>query len=155
MQYAAVIQTSIGALTAVEQDGKLAMLKSGDFSGGYAVEKTPLLALIERELNAYFAGSLKAFTVPLAASGTPFQQKVWAALRDIPYGETRTYAQVAKEVGSPRGFRAVGMANHNNPVMILTPCHRVIGTDGSLTGYAGGLDAKRALLDLESKFGAK
>lgn len=109
----------------------------------------PLLLQAEEQLCAYFAGQRRAFNLPLTPSGTPFQQAVWQALCRIPYGEVRTYAQIAREIGRPRACRAVGMANHNNPIAIIIPCHRVIGADGSLTGYAGGLEVKRALLALE------
>ncbi len=109
----------------------------------------PLLLQAEEQLREYFAGQRRAFDLPLAPSGTPFQQAVWQALCRIPYGEVRTYAQIAREIGRPRACRAVGMANHCNPIAIIIPCHRVIGADGSLTGYAGGLETKRALLTLE------
>lgn len=113
------------------------------------MEKTPLLEQAAGELQAYFSGKRKDFTVPLSLKGTDFQKKVWNALRQIPYGATKTYGQIANEVGSPKGFRAVGMANHSNPVSIMVPCHRVIGKDGKLTGYAGGLDIKQYLLRIE------
>ncbi len=112
-------------------------------------EETPLLIEALRQLDAYFAGTRTYFEIPLAPEGTAFQKRVWEALREIPYGETRTYGQIAQRVGSEKGFRAVGMANHRNPIMILIPCHRVIGADGSLTGYAGGLAVKEKLLRLE------
>ena len=102
------------------------------------------------ELDEYFAGRIRRFTVPLDLRGTPFQRQVWQELRRIPYGATRTYGQVARALGRPSIARAVGQANRRNPIAIVVPCHRVIGTDGKLTGYAGGLDRKRALLDLEA-----
>lgn len=102
-----------------------------------------------RQLKEYFAGKRRQFTVPLRAEGTDFQQAVWEALRRIPYGETRTYGEIATAVGRPGACRAVGGANHKNPIMILIPCHRVIGADGSLTGFGGGLDIKEKLLMLE------
>jgi len=101
------------------------------------------------ELDEYFSGRRRTFTVPLDLRGTEFQLRCWHALQEIPYGETITYAELARRVGSPRGFRAVGMANHDNPVAIVVPCHRVLASDGSLGGYGGGLDVKRALLQLE------
>ena len=106
----------------------------------------------ERQLRAYFAGRLRAFDLPLRLGGTPFQQSVWRALGQIPYGKTATYAYIARAVGRPRAFRAVGMANHSNPISIVIPCHRVVGASGALTGYAGGLDAKRWLLDHERRW---
>jgi methylated-DNA-[protein]-cysteine S-methyltransferase len=102
------------------------------------------------QLDAYFAGARQDFDLPLAPRGTAFQQQVWEALRAIPYGATTTYGALATRIGSPRAVRAVGLANGRNPIPIIVPCHRVIGADGSLTGYGGGLETKRALLDLES-----
>lgn len=104
---------------------------------------------VTAQLGEYFAGQRTEFTVPLAPRGTEFQQRVWAALRTIPYGETWTYLQLAEHLGNPAAIRAVAAANGRNPIGIIVPCHRVIGSDGSLTGYAGGLERKRFLLDLE------
>ena len=109
----------------------------------------PVLAETARQLGEYFAKQRRAFELPLRAAGTPFQQQVWAALRDIPYGQTRTYGQIAAAVGRPKACRAVGMANNRNPIMIIVPCHRVIGADGRMVGYAGGVWIKEALLRLE------
>ncbi len=114
-------------------------------------EATPLLRKAAEEIGDYFAGSRRKFTLPLAPEGTPFQQKVWEALRTIPYGETRTYKQIAIQIGHNQSFRAVGMASNRNPIAIVVPCHRVIGYDGKLTGYAGGLDIKEQLLELEKR----
>ncbi len=102
-----------------------------------------------RELEQYFAGRRREFSFALDLRGTDFQRRCWQALLAIPYGETRTYAELARAVGQPRGFRAVGMANHDNPVAIVVPCHRVIASDGTLGGYGGGLPIKRWLLELE------
>ncbi len=102
------------------------------------------------QLEGYFAGDRQDFDLPLAPRGTAFQQQVWLALRAIPYGTTTTYGEVAASIGNPTAVRAVGLANGRNPIPIVIPCHRVVGADGSLTGYGGGLDLKRALLDLES-----
>ncbi|AQA04278.1 cysteine methyltransferase [Mycobacterium sp. MS1601] len=101
------------------------------------------------QLDAYFAGELSSFDVHMEFHGTPFQCRVWEALRTIPYGETRTYGEIAQQIGSPTAFRAVGLANGHNPIAVIVPCHRVIGANGSLTGFGGGLPRKRALLDLE------
>jgi methylated-DNA-[protein]-cysteine S-methyltransferase len=101
------------------------------------------------QLGAYFAGQLTSFDLELEPGGTPFQRTVWLALRDIPFGETVTYGELAARIGAPGSSRAVGLANGKNPVSIIVPCHRVIGADGSLTGYGGGLPRKRFLLDLE------
>lgn len=113
----------------------------------------PVIRQCCEELQEYFAGCRQSFDVPLAPSGTPFQQRVWNALCQIPYGKTRTYGDVAKMAGNPKASRAVGMANHRNPILILIPCHRVIGSDGSLTGYAAGLETKKYLLQLEKENG--
>ena len=110
----------------------------------------PILNLTQRELDAYFARQLRTFSVPIAPQGTPFQRRVWSALTGIPYGATRTYAQQAQAIGQPAAVRAVGAANGRNPISLIVPCHRVIGADGSMTGYAGGLAAKRLLLALEA-----
>ena len=111
--------------------------------------ETPLTLQAASELEEYFAGARKTFTVPLSPRGTQFQLAVWEALRAIPYGQTRTYGEIAAAVGRPRAARAVGMANHDNPLLIFTPCHRVVGKNGSLTGFACGLEVKRRLLELE------
>jgi len=102
------------------------------------------------QLRAYFAGDLRVFDVPLEVVGTDFQKRVWSALRTIPFGETRSYSQVAGQIGSPRAVRAVGAANGRNPIPIIVPCHRVIGASGSLVGFGGGLEWKRFLLGLEA-----
>jgi len=109
------------------------------------------LAALHVALDAYFSGRDVPFVVPLAPVGTPFQREVWTALRDIPFGATASYAEIARRIGRPRAVRAVGAANARNPIAIFVPCHRVIGADGSLTGYAGGLERKRALLALEAR----
>ncbi|MCV7229935.1 methylated-DNA--[protein]-cysteine S-methyltransferase [Mycolicibacterium komossense] len=101
------------------------------------------------QLDAYFAGELHEFELRLEFRGTEFQRRVWEALQTIPYGETRSYGEIAEQVGSPSAFRAVGLANGHNPIAVIVPCHRVIGANGSLTGFGGGLDRKRALLALE------
>jgi methylated-DNA-[protein]-cysteine S-methyltransferase len=106
---------------------------------------------VRRQLEAYFSGKLREFELPLAMEGTDFQLCVWNALRTIPYGETISYAQLATRIGNPKAVRAVGLANGCNPIPIIVPCHRVIGSDGSLTGFGGGLPTKQKLLDLESK----
>lgn len=109
----------------------------------------PVLAQARAELLAYFAGARKTFSIPLRPKGTAFQQAVWDALSEIPWGETRSYGDIARRIGNPRGVRAVGLANGRNPLPIVVPCHRVIGSDGSLTGYGGGLPIKVKLLALE------
>ena len=109
-----------------------------------------VLCQAEQELDDYFAGRRQAFSVPLAFNGSAFQKRVWTRLLAIPFGETRTYGQLAAELGDPKASRAVGAANGRNPISIIAPCHRVVGANGQLTGFAGGLDAKAALLRLEA-----
>lgn len=143
------LDTPIGALYLEEIDGAVTRITVD------ALEVTgsasPVLALAARELEEYFAGTRRAFTMPIRPSGTAFQQAVWAALREIPYGETRTYGEIAAAVGKPKASRAVGGANHVNPILIVTPCHRVIGANGSLTGFGAGIDRKAFLLALERR----
>lgn len=112
--------------------------------------RTPLINKAFLEIKEYLEGRRKHFDIPLAPKGTAFQQKVWNALCTIPYGETRSYSEIAEIIGNPKACRAVGMANNKNPIIIMIPCHRVIGKNGSLTGYAGGLEIKEYLLHLES-----
>jgi methylated-DNA-[protein]-cysteine S-methyltransferase len=112
-------------------------------------EQHPVLIETERQLGEYFAGKRKAFSIALDMRGTPFQKNVWEALLAIPFGETRSYGQLARQLGNPRAMRAVGAANGRNPVSIIVPCHRVIGSSGKLTGFAGGLETKAQLLNLE------
>jgi methylated-DNA-[protein]-cysteine S-methyltransferase len=113
-------------------------------------DNDPTLVSVERQLNEYFAGKRCRFDVELDFNGTDFQKQVWAALLTIPFGETRTYSQIAEQIGNLKAVRAVGAANGRNPISIIAPCHRVIGASGELTGFAGGLEAKRVLLELES-----
>lgn len=118
----------------------------------YYVKETDLISRTIYELNEYLKGGRKYFSVPVYAEGAPFRKKVWDALLTIPYGETKSYKQIAAETGNVKACRAVGSANNKNPAAILIPCHRVIGADGSLTGYAGGLEVKQRLLDLEKYY---
>ena len=144
-----VVQSPVGDLTLTEENGALTGLYFGRRSLEGEEGLTALLERASRQLEEYFAGKRKQFDLPLSLWGTEFQRQVWAALRDIPYGETRSYGQIAQAVGRPKAVRAVGMANHRNPISIIVPCHRVVGADGSLTGYGGGLAAKEFLLALE------
>ena len=144
-----VVQSPVGDLTLTEENGALTGLYFGRLSLEGEEGLTALLERTSRQLEEYFAGKRKQFDLPLSLRGTEFQRQVWAALRDIPYGETRSYGQIAQAVGRPKAVRAVGMANHNNPISIIVPCHRVVGADGSLTGYGGGLENKKFLLALE------
>ena len=114
--------------------------------------RTALTDMVFQQVTEYWNGQRREFDFPYLLRGTEFQQKVWRALCAIPYGETRTYGEIAAAVGSPKAYRAVGMANHQNPILIAVPCHRVIGANGKLVGYGSGLDMKEALLQLEKKF---
>ncbi len=144
--------TPFGTFTVLEEQGRLTALMYGNTAPKDANPcRTPLLGEAEEQLMTYFAGRLQNFELPIALQGTPFQQKCWSALMQIPYGETRTYAQQANMIGSPKAARAVGMANHRNPLPIIVPCHRVVGANGKLTGYTGGLWLKQQLLLLEAK----
>jgi len=117
----------------------------------FAVAETPLIKKTAAQLTEYFAGKRTEFDLPLVPSGTEFQRSAWQALLTIPYGKTRSYGEIAAQIGNPKACRAVGMANNRNPIAIIIPCHRVIGSNGSLVGYGGGLDVKRFLLDLENR----
>ena len=148
-----IVSSAIGPLTLYAEEGALARLDFGDTDrgGGEPDREKALLDEARRQLDAYFRGELRAFDLPLRLEGTLFQEACWAALRAISYGETRTYGDIARAVGREKALRAVGGALHVNPVPIIVPCHRVIGAAGGLTGYAGGLEAKRFLLALESR----
>lgn len=119
------------------------------------VGDSPVLELCQRQLEAYFAGTLTEFTIPLSVSGTDFQIRVWHELQRIPFGSTLSYGGLAQRIGNPKASRAVGGANNRNPIAIIIPCHRVIGVRGELTGYAGGLDRKEALLEHEKRIVAQ
>jgi len=147
-----VYESPVGPLTLISNGAALTDLQFEN--PRYAYTRAPvgndkLLDTARRQLDSYFAGKLRAFDLPLAPKGTPFQQRVWQALLTIPYGVTRSYGQLAAAIGSPQAPRAVGLANGRNPISIIIPCHRVIGANGSLTGYGGGMDRKKSLLDLE------
>ncbi|WP_369195054.1 methylated-DNA--[protein]-cysteine S-methyltransferase [Streptomyces djakartensis] len=154
MKQHTVTDSPYGALTLVAEDGVLCGLYMTDQrhrppQETFGTRDDTLFAQAEEQLKAYFAGELKEFTVETRLNGTPFQRRVWDELRRIPYGETRTYGQLALALGAPAASRAVGLANGRNPLGIIVPCHRVIGADGSLTGYGGGLERKQRLLDFE------
>lgn len=145
-----VISSPIGPLALREEQSALVEIA---FCGSPDRDETPLLLEAARQLTEYFAGARRRFDLPLAPRGTAFQRAVWQALLEIPYGQTRSYADIARAVGRPLAFRAVGAANHANPLPLVIPCHRVIGRNGRLTGYAGGLDVKENLLRLEQEHG--
>ena len=148
-----MFESPVGPLALAAQEGALVRLYLPNTPTPRLMpHKTPLMEEAERQLMEYFRGGRQAFDLPLAPEGTEFQKKVWQALGEIPYGQTRSYGDIARQVGCPKGFRAVGMANHCNPLPILIPCHRVVGSKGALTGYAGGVELKGQLLELEKKF---
>lgn len=144
----AIYPFPFGQLKIEYEDGAVTLLKRTE-EPARDEGRTELTDLTFGQITEYLEGRRREFDFPYRLQGTEFQQKVWRALRAIPYGETRTYGEVAAAVGSPKAARAVGMANHQNPVLIAVPCHRVIGADGSLVGYGSGLDMKEALLRLE------
>jgi len=149
-----VIDSPYGPLTLVADNGVLCGLymtaqRHRPPEESFGARDDTLFDETEEQLEAYFAGELKEFTVELGLHGTPFQRSVWDQLRKIPYGETCSYGDLADALGNPSASRAVGLANGKNPIGIIVPCHRVVGANGSLTGYGGGLDRKRRLLDFE------
>ncbi len=158
------LETPLGIMVAADFRGQLCLLEFADRralpteilnlerrTGATAAPgRTPLHTVVETQLDAYFAGQRQIFDLPLLTPGSDFQQAVWQALQTIPYGQTRSYREQAQHLGKPEAIRAVANANGHNRIAIVIPCHRVIGSDGSLTGYAGGLPRKQALLDLES-----
>lgn len=149
-----VVDSPVGPLRLAAEDGLLTELRFGGEIGSECADDANdrVLDEAQRQLDEYFCGKRKKFDLPLRPNGTKFQLADWMALREIPYGETASYGDIARAIGKPKAFRAVGMANHNNPISIIVPCHRVIGSDGKLTGYGGGLEIKRYLLDLEQKW---
>ena len=151
MAYFWHISSPIGDLTLTEEEGALTGLYFGRLSRPGEAGPTALLEEAARQLREYFAGQRREFDLPLRLRGTAFQMQVWQVLQAIPYGEVRTYGEIARAIGKPKACRAVGMANHNNPISIIVPCHRVVGAGGSLTGYGGGLENKRFLLELEKR----
>jgi methylated-DNA-[protein]-cysteine S-methyltransferase len=153
------VSSPVGRLTLVGAGDSLVGLYFDDDPNGPASHTDATrddrrLQAIATQLEEYFAGTRTTFELTLAPEGSAFQKKVWAALRRVPFGETATYGQIARAIGKPAASRAIGGANHRNPIAIIVPCHRVIGADGSMTGYGGGLRRKRLLLDLESRVAA-
>ena len=152
-----IVNSPVGSLKLVAREGRLAaILWQPDRVGRVRLgpmkqdHENPTLLTTERQLTEYFRGKRTCFDVELDLAGTDFQNEVWQALLTIPFGQTRTYQAIAKQIGRPTAIRAVGAANGRNPISIIVPCHRVVGADGALTGFAGGLEAKRRLLNLEA-----
>lgn len=142
-------ETILGPVTFVEEDGTLLAISTHrSFEG--MVQETSLIKEAHLQFSEYLKGERKEFDIPFRMKGTKFQKQVWTALCEIPYGETRSYKQIAEAIGNPKAVRAVGMANNRNPLLVVVPCHRVIGAHGQLVGYAGGLDKKEFLLRLEN-----
>lgn len=158
----ATFETPVGPMTAVVSDAGVKSLTFGaearalparydrDEASPTTERAAEILAAVEKQVHAYFAGELKAFDLPLAPDGTAFQKEVWKTLQAIPFGSTTTYGKLAEQLGDANRSRAIGAANGRNPIAVVVPCHRVIGADGSLTGFAGGLAIKRFLLDHET-----
>lgn len=144
-------ETPIGKIALAETGGRITdlFLKPNGLDNGYNLKETPVLKEAGKQLKEYFDRKRKSFSLPLAPEGTPFMKCVWKSLEKIPYGETRSYKDIAITSGSSKAYRAVGMANNKNPIAIIIPCHRVIGADKKLVGYGGGLDIKEFLLKLE------
>jgi methylated-DNA-[protein]-cysteine S-methyltransferase len=145
---ATVYESPVGPLRLESEDGALVALHLNARPGPENLDD-PVLARATEQLREYFAGARTRFDLPLAMRGNAFEQRAWAALRTIPYGETASYGEIALQIGAPGAARAVGVANARNPIAIIVPCHRVIGANGKLVGFGGGLPMKRALLDLE------
>lgn len=142
-------ETILGPVTFVEEDGALLAISTHrSFEG--MVQETGLIKEAHLQFSEYLKGERKEFDIPFRMKGTKFQKQVWTTLCEIPYGETRSYKQIAEAIGNPKAVRAVGMANNRNPLLVVVPCHRVIGANGQLVGYAGGLDKKEFLLRLEN-----
>lgn len=152
MQSLFFYETELGTIGIAEDGTAITRVAFGRWTPGKdeTEGETPLLAKAAAQLREYLSGKRRAFELPLAAQGTEFQRRVWQALTQIPYGETRSYKDIAVRVGNPKGSRAIGMANHCNPIAIIVPCHRVIGAKGAMVGYASGVDIKQRLLELES-----
>lgn len=146
-----VYNTPLGRLTIASNGSAITHVLFGDHQLAGERRATTLTNLASNQLQEFLAGRRKEFDLPLEPEGTDFQKQVWSALRKIPYGQTRSYAQLAQSIGSPKAARAVGMANNRNPICIIVPCHRVVGANGKLVGYAAGLHIKKWLLELESK----
>ena len=150
-----VMGSPIGPLTVVSVGDRLRSIKFGRAIPAGAVSNPEANQIVIRQLSEYFIGIRQEFDLALDLQGTPFQISIWRELMKIPFGQTRSYGRIARDLGQPRAARAVGLANHRNPIPIVIPCHRVIGQDGSLTGYGGGLDTKEQLLSLEGSLTEK
>lgn len=152
MKYIKNMNTKIGNITIVEEENQIIEIEINKKTEENRLQKdTPLLIEAKKQLMEYFEGKRRKFDVPLNPKGTKFMKDVWTALQGIPYGAVRTYGQIAEKIGNPKASRAVGMANHKNPIPIIIPCHRVIGSNGKLVGYALGIETKKFLLEWEKE----
>lgn len=150
MQSAYTYNTILGPITIVEENQQITQIGfEADKLENAEIKQTTLIKQTYEQITQYLEGKRKKFEIPINPKGTTFQQKVWKALLTIPYGKTNSYQEIAQKIGNPKASRAVGMANHNNPIAIIIPCHRVIGKNGKLVGYAGGLNIKEKLLEIE------
>lgn len=152
MKFYSTYNSPVGTIVVAVDESGITNTHFGETPSVTGGKTTPLLEVAIAQLEEYFAGQRRTFDLPLNPSGTEFQRRVWTELLKIPYGQTRTYGQVAAAAGNPRAARAVGMANNRNPISIIVPCHRVVGADGTLTGYGGGIENKGALLRLEDRY---
>ncbi|MCI9177361.1 MAG: methylated-DNA--[protein]-cysteine S-methyltransferase [Clostridia bacterium] len=142
--------TKIGEITITEENQKIIEVKLGK-ADNREIKETKLIKQTYEQIEEYLEEKRTKFTIPISLKGTTFRKKVWEALLTIPYGKTNSYQEIARKIGNPKACRAVGMANHYNPIIIIVPCHRVIGKNGKLVGYGGGLDIKEKLLEIENK----
>lgn len=150
MCYKMTYKTEIGDITIIEKNKKIVNISYDNvYNRNYVEKETPLIKMTIDEINLYIKGKLEKFTIPIKLEGTDFQLKVWESLLKIPYGEIRTYKDIAVDIGNEKAYRAVGNANNKNPIAIVVPCHRVVGKGKNIRGYAGGVDIKKKLLRVE------
>lgn len=152
MKFGKIYNTSIGKISIIQEGEYIVKIEFGEILKDVEIKETTLISKTINEIKEYLNGNRKKFDIPIKLNGTGFQKKVWNELLKIPYGETCSYKDIAIRINNEKGVRAVGMANHNNPIAIIVPCHRVIGKNGKLVGYAGGIDIKSKLLEIEKLF---
>ena len=152
MKFGKIYNTSIGKISIIQEGEYIVKIEFGEELKDIEIKETKLILKTISEIKEYLEGKRKEFDIPIKLQGTKFQKKVWNELLKIPYGETCSYKDIAIRINNEKGVRAVGMANHNNPIAIIVPCHRVIGKNGKLVGYAGGIDIKSKLLEIEKLF---
>ena len=152
MKFVKIYNTLIGKISIIQEGEYIVKIEFGKILKDVEIKETTLISKTINEIKEYLNGNRKKFDIPIKLNGTGFQKKVWNELLKIPYGETCSYKDIAIRINNEKGVRAVGMANHNNPIAIIVPCHRVIGKNGKLVGYAGGIDIKSKLLEIEKLF---